>query len=192
LRRPPGHPQPQAAPVLEDHDELDIIDQLGLSDDVTPHVRLRTLLLDPAESNVPALTDHVQARLVEGHGEALFDLGLEDNGDSMGFTKEEWDVALKRLEGVVEELKADMKLLITRNVGVVGENEIEVGSLNAKEKGASGKLILRKRPESVDDVIETRIAVVGNGESIPSFTSSLWLNISTILREPREAPQGLT
>jgi GTPase len=165
LRRPPGQPQPQAAPALEDHDELDIIDQLGLSDDATPHVRLRTLLLDPAESNVTSLSDYVQARLVEGHGEALFDLGLEDNGDSMGFTKEEWDIALKRLEDVVEELKADMKLLMTRNVGVVGEGEIEVGPLNAKEKGACGKLILRKRPESVDDVIETRIAVVGNGES---------------------------
>ena len=85
----------------------------------------------------------------------------------MGFTKEEWDTALNRLGGVVEELKADMKLLMTRNVGVVGEGEIEVGPLNAKEKGACGKLILRKRPESVDDVIETRIAVVGNGESHP-------------------------
>lgn len=168
MRRPPGQPQAQAAPVLEDHDELDIIDQLGLSDDVTPHVSLRTLLLDPAESNVAALAHHIQARFVEGHGEALFDLGLEDNGDSIGFTKDEWDVALKRLLGVVEDLKADSKLLMTRNVGVAGEGEIEVGPLNAKEKGASGKLILRKRPDSVDDVIETRIAVVGNGEFYPA------------------------
>ncbi|KAF2796349.1 hypothetical protein K505DRAFT_237903 [Melanomma pulvis-pyrius CBS 109.77] len=160
LRRPPGHPQAQT-PVLEDHDELDIIDQLGLSDDLAPHVRLKTLLLDPAEANGAALADHIQARLVEGHGEALFDLGLEDNGDSMGFTKEEWDTAYARLQGVCEDLKADTKLLMTRNVGEEGDG-IEVGPLNAKEKGASGILILRKRPESVDDVIETRIAVVGN------------------------------
>ena len=90
----------------------------------------------------------------------------------MGFTKEEWDGALERLNKVCDDLKADAKLLMTRNVSEVkeGENETEVGPLNAKDKGCSGKLIIRRRPQSVDDVIETRIAVVGNGES---HTSSL-------------------
>ncbi|KAF2710259.1 hypothetical protein K504DRAFT_377907 [Pleomassaria siparia CBS 279.74] len=158
LRRPAG--QTQAPVVLEEHDELDILDQLGLSDDIAPHVRLKTLFLDPAEANVAALKDIIQARLDEGHSEALFDLGLEDNGESMEFTKEQWETALARLKETCEHLKADVKLLMTRNVGVEGDG-IEMGSL-AKDKGASGKLILRKRPESVDDVIETRIAVVGN------------------------------
>ena len=48
LRRPPG----QAPAVLEDHDELSILDELGLSDDNKTHVRLKTLLTDPAEENV--------------------------------------------------------------------------------------------------------------------------------------------
>jgi GTPase len=91
----------------------------------------------------------------------LFDVGLEDNGDSMGFSKETWESALERIQTVCEQLKADYKLLMTRNVG----GDVEVGPRDAKETGASGKMILRQRPESVDDVIETRIAVVGNGES---------------------------
>ncbi|PSN65728.1 P-loop containing nucleoside triphosphate hydrolase protein [Corynespora cassiicola Philippines] len=154
LRRPPG----QTPAVLEDHDELDILDELGLSDDTTSHVRLKTLLLDPAEENVNALADHVRARLDEGHGEALFDVGLEDSGDSMGFSKQDWDFALERVTAACEVAKADYKILMTRNVG----GDVEVGPANAKETGASGKLIVRRRPESVDDVIETRIAVVGN------------------------------
>ncbi|KAF2727208.1 P-loop containing nucleoside triphosphate hydrolase protein [Polyplosphaeria fusca] len=154
LRRPPG----QTSAELEDHDELSIIDQLGLSDDTTSRARLKTLLLDPAEENIAGLADYLRGRLAEGHGEALFDLGLEDNGDPMDFSKEEWEDALKRVRELCEELKADYKILMTRNVG----GDVEVGPVNAKEKGASGKLILRRRPESVDDVIETRIAVVGN------------------------------
>ncbi|KAF2650726.1 P-loop containing nucleoside triphosphate hydrolase protein [Lophiostoma macrostomum CBS 122681] len=156
LRRPPGQGQKPA--VLEDHDELDIIDQLGLSDDTSSRIPLKTLLLDPAEDYGPLLLEHLRGRLAEGHGETLFDLGLEDNGDPMGFSKEEWDTALQRLGEALGELGADYKVLMTRNVG----GDVEVGPVNAKDKGACGKLILRHRPEGVDDVIETRIAVVGN------------------------------
>jgi GTPase len=153
--------------VLEDHDELSILDELGLSDD-TKAVHLRTLLTDPDEENIPALAEHIKERLVEGHGEALFDVGLEDNGDSMGFSKETWESALDRIGTVCEQLKTDYKLLMTRNVG----GDVEVGPRDAKETGASGKMILRQRPESVDDVIETRIAVVGNGESFEAWTGT--------------------
>jgi hypothetical protein len=161
LRRPPGQSQNQKPAVLEDHDELDIIDQLGLSDDTSSRIPLKTLLLDPADANAPQLVEHLRGRLAEGHGETLFDLGLEDNGDSMGFSEEEWDTALERLGAALVELHADYKVLMTRNVG----GDVEVGPVNAKDKGACGKLILRRKPESVDDVIETRIAVVGNGRT---------------------------
>ncbi|KAI1515988.1 HR1 repeat rho-binding protein [Pyrenophora tritici-repentis] len=154
LRRPPG----QAAAVLDDHDELSILDELGLSDDNHSHIRLKTLLTDPAEENVAALAEHIKERLAEGHGEVLFDVGLEDTGDHMGFTKDLWNFALERIGVVCEQIKADYKLLMTRNVG----GDVEVGPRDAKDTGFSGKMLLRQRPESVDDVIETRIAVVGN------------------------------
>jgi len=99
--------------------------------------------------------------LVEGHGEVLFDVGLEDNGESMGFTIENWEFALERIGIVCDQIKADYKILMTRNVG----GDVDVGPRDAKDIGASGKIILRRRPEGVDAVIETRIAVVGNGES---------------------------
>lgn len=119
---------------------------------------MRTLLTDPAEENVPALVGHIKERLAEGHGEALFDVGIEDSGESMGFSKENWEFALERIGVACEEVKADFKILMTRNVG----GDAEVGPRDAKETGVSGKMILRQRPESVDNVIETRIAVVGN------------------------------
>lgn len=48
---------------------------------------------------------------------------------------------------------------MTRNVG--GPEEADVR--NEKEKGCVGKILIRQEPETVEDVIETRIAVVGNG-----------------------------
>ena len=153
LRRPG-----QATVTLEDHDELSILDELGLSDDAKPHIRLKTLLIDPAEENVAALGEHVKGRLAEDHGEVLFDVGLEDTGEGMGFTKEDWDFALDRLGAVCELIKADYKILMTRNVG----GDVEVGPRDAKDTSLSGKMIIRHRPQDVDEVIETRIAVVGN------------------------------
>lgn len=145
----------------EEHEELEILDQLGLADE-SSSVKLKHVLLDrdpaTADDSVAQLSGYLDGRLLEGHGEALFDLGLEDNGDSMGFSREDWDFALERVTKAAADVNADSRLLMTRNVG--GENE--VGPLNAKDSSVSGKLVVRRRPESVDDVIETRIAVVGN------------------------------
>lgn len=154
LRHPPG----QTPAIHDQHDELDIIDQLGLSDDTASRIPLKQLLVGSDEDHINGLTELLRGRLAEGHGETLFDIGVEDNGDLMGFSKEEWDQALERVRTVCESLKADFKILMTRNVG----GDEEVGPSSSKEKAVSGKLILRRRPENVDDVIETRIAVVGN------------------------------
>ncbi|OJD33176.1 gtp-binding protein 1 [Diplodia corticola] len=155
-----GKPLAADPAVTEEHDELDIIDQLGLDDESGAAVRLKHILLDngdTADESVAALANHLNARLLEGHGEALFDLGLEDNGDAMGFSKANWDFALARLEKAVADVNADFRVLMTRNVG--GEVDVEPG---AKNTSVSGKLIVRKKPDSVEDVIEMRIAVVGN------------------------------
>jgi hypothetical protein len=56
----------------------------------------------------------------------------------------------------------DLQLGSTGFIGQFGD--VEVGPRDAKDTGFSGKMILRQQPQSVDDVIETRIAVVGNGE----------------------------
>ncbi len=147
--------------VTEDHAELDIIDSLGLSD-TSPQVRLKDLLLDSGEDanvTLQQLTDVLQSRILEGHGETLFDLGQEDNGESMAFSKEQWDVALDRIRQAAGALNADCRILLTHNVGGAEEGETR----NEKDKGACGKVMIRQTPNTVEDVIETRIAVVGNG-----------------------------
>ncbi|KAI9779717.1 MAG: hypothetical protein M1839_007215 [Geoglossum umbratile] len=144
----------------EDHAELDIIDSLGLADSVT-HVRLKELLLaiaDP-EERLSQLTDILRNRIEEGNGETLFELGYENNGESMALTKDEWGIAMERLQAAAAALHAECRILITRNVG--GEYEAE--TVSEKDKHADGKIMIRRKPDTVEDVIELRIAVVGNG-----------------------------
>ncbi|CAF9925943.1 MAG: hypothetical protein GOMPHAMPRED_004017 [Gomphillus americanus] len=146
----------------EEHAELDILDSLDLSD-TTGQVKLKQLLLDTgptAEESLVQLSNALSNRLLEGHGEALFDLGQEDNGESMGFSNEQWSTALERLRRAAAVLKADCRLLMTRNVKDGGEEE--VGPFNDKDKSCTGKIMIRQKPATVEDVIETRIAVVGN------------------------------
>ncbi|KAK3990151.1 GTP-binding protein 1 [Cladorrhinum sp. PSN332] len=144
---------------FEHHEELDdILDSLDLSDDPTPRVRLRDLLLSSADDaeSLQKLVDVVKDRLAEGHGETVFDIGFENSGDGMKLMIDEWNAAYKRLVEAAKQLRADCKLLLTKNVGG------EVDGAPTKDKDCSGKVMIRQAPATVEDVIETRIAVVGN------------------------------
>jgi GTPase len=140
------------------HEELDdILDSLDLSDSA-PRVRLRELLLSSSgdADALQKLVDVVQERLLEGHGETVFDIGFENNGESMKLSRHDWDRAYKQLSEAAKRLRADTQLLLTKNVG---------GPLDGaptKDGDCSGKVMIRRAPATVEDVIETRIAVVGN------------------------------
>ncbi|KAA8568889.1 hypothetical protein MFRU_017g00760 [Monilinia fructicola] len=143
---------------VEDHAELtDILNSLDIAD-TSPQVRIRDLLLSADEDELTVLKNVLEMRLEEGHGETIFEIGFENNGDVMGLKKEEWDVALKRLKEAAAKCNSDCQVLLTKGVG----GEVEGGSGDSKEKDCTGKVLIRQHPASVEEVIETRIAVVGN------------------------------
>ncbi len=130
------------------------------------------------------LTEHINERLLEGHGEAVFDLGFENNGESMCLTRDEWDISLKRLKETVKSVRGDCDILLTKNVG--GEVEAESTSTattttsgnQKRDTDCTGKILIRQAPSTIEEVIETRIAVVGNGESTPrQFRKTIILNL---------------
>lgn len=155
LRYPPGA---STATVVEEHSELDILDSLDLAD-ASPAVRLKELLLNHDEDTFAKLVNLLEARIEEGHGETIFEIGFENNGDSMALTKDEWDIAMKRLREAAKKVRSDCQVLLTKHVG--GEEEAE-SAANEKEKECSGKILVRQHPATVEEVVETRIAVVGN------------------------------
>ncbi|KAI3336963.1 P-loop containing nucleoside triphosphate hydrolase protein [Xylariaceae sp. AK1471] len=166
LRYPSAKPQASAStqPVTEHHEELDILDSLNF-DDSEPQVPLRQLLLPPAdraEASQTKLANLIAERLAEGHSEAVFDLGFENNGESMRFTRAEWESALAQLKEAAKTQHADCDVLLTKNVGGETEAESTAAGSDSKGKDCTGKILIRRAPTTVEDVIETRIAVVGN------------------------------
>ena len=144
----------------EEHAELDILDKLELSDHSSPP-RLRTWLLDDIYNEGDAsshLCDLLQTRLEEGHGEILFDLGREESGHSMHLSMAQWNQAISTVRQAASQLKADVKILLTYNVG--GPEEAEIAKQG--DTSCNGQLLIRQHPDTPEDVIETRIAVVGN------------------------------
>lgn len=148
----------------EHHEELDeLFDNLDLAD-TAPRIPLRDLVLGTDDHTFEKLHDVIAERIEEGMGETVFELGYENNGDSMNLTADDWNIAYKRLVAAAKAAGADCELLLTKNVG--GELEAE-STANKPDKGGgcNGKILIRTVPTNVEDVIETRIAVVGNGES---------------------------
>lgn len=149
------------------HVELDeLFDNLDLVDAV-PRVPLRELLLRSDDESLEKLKDLIAERIEEGFGEAVFEIGYEHNGDLMQLTREEWDRAYKTLTVAAKRVRADCNLLLTSNVG----GDVEAASTADKttkdkgDKSCTGKVLIRQNPASIEDVIETRIAVVGNGKN---------------------------
>ncbi|QSZ37041.1 hypothetical protein DSL72_009133 [Monilinia vaccinii-corymbosi] len=143
---------------VEDHAELtDILNSLDIAD-TSPQVPIKDLLLSTDQDELTVLKNVLEMRLEEGHGETIFEIGFENNGDLMALKRDEWDVALKRLKEAAGKCNSDCQVLLTKGVG----GEVEGESGESKEKDCRGKVLIRQHPASVEDVIETRIAVVGN------------------------------
>lgn len=133
----------------------------------------RDLLLGTTDESLKTLQDIIADRIEEGMGEAVFELGYENNGDSMQLTLTEWNTALERLKKAGEAVGSHCEVLLTKNVG----GDVEAASTadgTSKDKAASGKILIRRVPPTTEDVIETRIAVVGNGERkrCPALTTT--------------------
>ncbi|KAG5981902.1 hypothetical protein E4U55_002543 [Claviceps digitariae] len=143
------------------HEELDeLFDNLDLAD-TAPRISIKDLVLGDGQNNFKRLRDVIADRIEEGMGETVFELGYENNGESMALGLEDWNSAYKRLVDAAKAAGADCELLLTKNVG--GKVEAE-STRNKPEKkgGCNGKILIRRVPTNVEDVIETRIAVVGN------------------------------
>ena len=104
----------------------------------------------------------VSERIEEGFGETVFEVGFENSGESMQLGLDDWNKAYARLDEAAKGVRADCQLLLTKHVG--GDKEAaSTATSQEKVKHCSGKVLVRQKPQNIEDVIETRIAVVGNG-----------------------------
>ncbi|KAF7731816.1 hypothetical protein EC973_008331 [Apophysomyces ossiformis] len=114
---------------------------------------LKDRLLTPTNGDIEWLKRRIGEQVEEGVGEMLFEIGLEEDGTPMHLTKEEYGQCLTTLAGVISNFEADYA-----EIDKPGEQNAE----SQEEEGIVSHIMIRKRPKSVEDMLEVRVAVVGN------------------------------
>ncbi|KAK3828424.1 MAG: GTP binding protein [Benniella sp.] len=164
---------------LDDFDINDIDDPLagfeaqqsGIND-----LSLKEQFLNPTESNVESLQNLFATRIREGSGEALFEIGVEEDGAPMNLTDAEYQTALATVRTAASAVGAEVAVILEKDsTGSTGS------SIPADDKGEnttipestatstvdggtfkSSYVMIRKTPKSAEDLLEVRVAVVGN------------------------------
>jgi len=104
-------------------------------------------LVDPTPERIEHLVSQMKWRLTEGGGEAIYEIGVEDDGNPTGLTEEEMTKSMQTLEIMAKQLSADISVLRTRDAA----------------QGKVAEVLVRRY--ITEQFVEVRVAVVGNVDS---------------------------
>nr|XP_055074821.1 GTP-binding protein 2b [Misgurnus anguillicaudatus] len=116
------------------------------------NIEYKLKLVNPTQYRFEHLATQLKWRLQEGRGEAVYQIGVEDNGLLVGLTEEDMKASLKTLRRMAEKVGADITLL----------REREVDCDHARRKIA--EVLVRKVPDD-QQFLDLRVAVLGNVDS---------------------------
>ncbi|KAF9213478.1 hypothetical protein CPC16_002289 [Podila verticillata] len=124
---------------------------------------LKEQLLNPTETNIESLTTLLTARIREGSGETLFEIGIEEDGAPMNLTDAEYQTALATVRSAAATVGAEVAIMYEKNstpTNASGEATVEGPAPEDVFKTAY--VMIRNKPKSVEELLELRVAVVGN------------------------------
>ncbi|XP_059425707.1 GTP-binding protein 2-like [Carassius carassius] len=116
------------------------------------NIEYKLKLVNPTQYRFEHLATQLKWRLQEGRGEAVYQIGVEDNGLLVGLIEEDMKASLKTLRRMAEKVGADITLL----------REREVDCNRARRKIA--EVLVRKVPDD-QQFLDLRVAVLGNVDS---------------------------
>ncbi|KAJ3068806.1 GTP binding protein, partial [Quaeritorhiza haematococci] len=134
------------------------------------NVEYKLKLIDPPAERFEHLVTQMKWRLAEGHGEAIYELGVSDNGALVGLTPEDLEASLTTLRRMGNVLKADVSIIRERLVsGEVIDNSYRglasppPRQINAVRKVA--EVLVRKCLTDDHHFLEIRVAIVGGHDA---------------------------
>lgn len=108
------------------------------------NIEYKLKLVDPTPERLEHLTTQMKWRLSEGHGEAFYEIGVEDDGYPRGLSDQELEKSIETLTKMAKALNAEIFPLYTRK----------------GKEGLISEVMVREYRE--DNYIDVRIAVCGN------------------------------
>ena len=67
--------------------------------------------MNPSQARLVQLVTQLKWRLQEGQGEAIYEIGVEDNGILTGLTREELNMSLETLQSMASKLGSEATIL---------------------------------------------------------------------------------
>ncbi|KAJ3356399.1 hypothetical protein HDU83_001190 [Entophlyctis luteolus] len=90
------------------------------------NIEYKLKLLNPPPERMQHLISQLKWRLAEGHGEAIYEIGVSDNGELVGLSKGDMAASIQTLRRMGEALNADVSLIRERTVFVTPkENKLK-------------------------------------------------------------------
>ncbi|XP_034043697.1 GTP-binding protein 2b isoform X2 [Thalassophryne amazonica] len=118
------------------------------------NIEYKLKLVNPTQYRFEHLATQLKWRLQEGCGEAVYQIGVEDNGLLVGLTEADMKASLKTLKRMAEKVGADITLL--------RERELDFNLVRTTRKIA--EVLVRKVPDD-QQFLDLRVAVLGNVDS---------------------------
>uniref|UniRef100_A0A8C4Z4E8 Tr-type G domain-containing protein n=1 Tax=Gadus morhua TaxID=8049 RepID=A0A8C4Z4E8_GADMO len=110
-------------------------------------------LINPTQYRFEHLATQMKWRLQEGRGEAVYQIGVEDNGMLVGLSEEDMRTSLETLHRMAEKVGAD--------ITVLRECEVDYDSDDPRK---IAEVLIRKVPDD-QQFLDLRVAVLGNVDS---------------------------
>jgi len=111
------------------------------------NIEYKWKIIDPTATRFEHLVSQLKFRLQEGQGEAIYEIGIEDNGFPRGISEKELQLSIETLKKMADKIGADITVLRTRD----------------GEVGKVAEVLIRRLAE--EEFLEIRVAVAGNVDS---------------------------
>ncbi len=127
------------------------------------NVEYKWKLVRPTEERLQQLITQLHFRLGEGGNEAIYEIGVEDDGTPRGLSDDDLDCSLQTLERMCKALECDSKVLRIREGADAGNKcaEVMIRRVYSSTGDAAGSTGSTLNSEKV----EVRVAVIGNVDS---------------------------
>lgn len=126
------------------------------------NIEYKLKLINPSSQRFEHLVTQMKWRLREGHGEAIYQIGVEDNGRLTGLSREEMKASLKTLNDMAARLGATTSILRERLANAKNKDIATHG--NKEDRRVAEVLVKKLRKddrEDQDSIVDLRLAVTG-------------------------------
>lgn len=137
-------------PIIFDGKSLLKTEKLNKEND-EGNIEYKWKLVNISSERFKHLVSQMNYRLAEGQGEAVYEIGVSDDGVPLGLEEEEYKETLETLKKMASELKADITILCERVI----EDKKKVKKV--------GEILVRLFEEG--KYLDLRVAVCGNVDS---------------------------